>query len=286
VKASVQRALCSLALLSCATTDGSSAIAQTVQSRKADGDAPPSAVIDQAEQQLHQTFTNLQFEDFGPAPVKGPIYQATAGGRIIYYAPQSEHLLFAAVYDRNGVNVTALAQDASARKKLGSLDPAKALVIGPAGAPTVIEFTDPECPYCRALEKFWLAKAAEGKPVRRLVYFVSGIHPKAAAKSEHILCSPDKEAEFKAIYAGAEPAKLRTCAAGHAKVEADAMAVHKIGITGTPTLIVDGKLVSGFQQGELEKFLEDHAKTPDASNFHSLKTDAVEAHSAKPDAKR
>ncbi|BAI99053.1 protein disulfide-isomerase [Sphingobium sp. TA15] len=209
----------------------------------------------EAEQQLHQTFTNLKFDDFGPAPVKGPIYQAIAGGKIIYYAPQSEHILLAAIYDKNGVNVTALAQDASTRRKLGVVDPAKALVIGPAGAPTVIEFTDPDCPYCRALEKFWAVKEAEGKPVRRLVYFVSGIHPEAAAKAEHILCSPDKAAEFKAIYAGAAPKELHKCLPGRSKVEADAEIVRQVGISGTPTLIVDGRVISGFQQGELEEFL-------------------------------
>jgi thiol:disulfide interchange protein DsbC len=32
----------------------------------------------QAELRLHQTFSNLQFDEFGPAPVKGPIYQASA----------------------------------------------------------------------------------------------------------------------------------------------------------------------------------------------------------------
>src|SRR5690606_4057088 len=55
-----------------------------------------------AEQQLQQSFTNLQFEDFEPAPVHGPIYQASAGGKIIYYAPESEHLLFASIFDKNG----------------------------------------------------------------------------------------------------------------------------------------------------------------------------------------
>lgn len=266
MSAVMRRALQGLRVLACAATFASAALAQTVETPKIIAAEPLTEAAKQAEEQLRQTFTNLQFEDFGPAPVKGPIYQATAGGRILYYAPQSEHILFAAVYDKNGVNVTALAQDASARKKLGAIDPAKALVIGPAGAPTVIEFTDPECPYCRALQKFWIAKAAEGKPVRRLIYFVSGIHPQAAAKSEHILCSADKEAEFKAIYGGSQPSALRRCAFGHAKVEADAIAVQKIGITGTPTLIVDGKLVSGFQQGELERFLADHSAKPDAKH--------------------
>lgn len=214
-----------------------------------------SAAAD-AERQLRQTFTNLQFEEFGPAPVKGPIYQAIAGGRVIYFAPRSGHLLFAAVYDRNGVNVTAVAQDESARKRLGAIDPKQALLIGSAGAPQVIEFTDPDCPYCQALERFWIAKAAEGKPVQRLVYFVSGIHPDAAAKAEHILCSPDPQTEFRNIYAGAKPATLRRCAAGEKKVAADALTVRKMGVSGTPTLIVDGSLISGFQQAQLEAFLD------------------------------
>lgn len=215
-----------------------------------------------AQRQLHQTFTNLQFEDFEPAPVKGTIYQAVAGGRVIYYAPASEHILFAAVYDRNGVNVTALTQEASARKRLKFVDPAQALAIGPKDAPTVIEFTDPDCPYCRALEKFWAVKAAEGKPVRRLIYFVSGIHPEAAAKAEHILCSADQEAALHAIYAGAEPKVLTKCDAGAAKVRADTETVRKLGVGGTPTLIVDGKLISGFQQGELENFLDQPRNQP------------------------
>lgn len=209
----------------------------------------------QAQRQLRQTFTNLQFEDFGPAPVKGPLYQAMAGGRIIYYAPQSEHILFAAVYDRNGVNLTALSQDASTRKRLAAIDPGQALVLGPAGAPQVIEFTDPDCPYCQALERFWTTKGAEGKSVQRLVYFVSGIHPEAAAKAEHILCSPDPAAAFKAIYAGARPASLLTCSKGAQKLAADAKTVSAMAVTGTPTLFVDGKLISGFQQAELEAFL-------------------------------
>jgi thiol:disulfide interchange protein DsbC len=245
-------------LLSAAFLIAAPAAAQ--EAPAANAPEPLTGAAEQAQRQLRQTFTNLQFEEFGPSPVKGPIYQAMAGGRVLYFAPESGHLLFAAVYDRNGVNVTALAQDMSARKRLGAIDPKQALVIGPAGARQVIEFTDPDCPYCQALERFWLAKAAEGKPVRRLVYFVSGIHPEAAAKAEHILCSPNPEAAFTAIYAGNRPATLLKCAAGAAKVAADARTVKAMGVAGTPTLFVGGKLVSGFQQAELEAFVAEPVK--------------------------
>ena len=72
-----------------------------------------------------------------------------------------------------------------------------------------------------------MAKEAEGKPVQRLVYFVSGIHPQAAAKAEHILCSPDPQATFKAVYAGAQPASLLKCRAGAEKVSRDADTVRQ-----------------------------------------------------------
>ncbi|MCW2338190.1 thiol:disulfide interchange protein DsbC [Sphingobium sp. B2D3A] len=218
-----------------------------------------------AEQELRQTFTNLQFEEFGPAPLKGQVYQAIAGGRVIYFAPQSQHILFGAIYDKNGLNVTAMTQSASAQKRLGAIDPADALVIGPAGAPKVIEFTDPDCPYCQALERFWIAKASEGKPVQRLIYFVGVIHPEASAKAEHILCSPNKEAAFKAMYAGARPATLLKCKAGADKVARDAETVRRMGVSGTPTLFVDGKLINGFQQAELETFLTSKQAAPAGS---------------------
>lgn len=248
--------ICGAALL--ALLQPGAAFAKEDQGRTSDTALAKAA--DEAERQLQQTFTNLRFEDFGPSPVEGPIYQASAGGRIVYYAPQSEHILFATVYDRNGVNLTALAQEQGATRRLKAIDPAKALAIGSAGAPTVIEFTDPDCPYCQALDRFWAAKAAEGKPVRRLIFFVSGIHPTAAAKAEHILCSPDREAAFKAAYSGQSPAALAQCAQGRAKVADDAELVARIGISGTPTLIADGKLISGFQQAELEAFLDSHAR--------------------------
>lgn len=244
---------CSLALL----LGGNAAIAATDNDSNSKAEVKSlNAAAEAAQRQLHQTFTNLQFEEFEPAPVKGDIYQAIAGGRIVYYAPASEHILFATVYDKNGVNLTALAQEGSTRQRMRLVDPAQALAIGPKDAPSIIEFTDPDCTYCRALDKFWAAKAAEGKPVRRLIYFVTGIHPQGGAKAEHILCSPDKEAAFRAIYAGAAPTVLNTCEAGAAKVKADAETVRKLGIAGTPTLIADGKLISGFQQAELEAFLD------------------------------
>lgn len=215
-----------------------------------------SAAGEEAQRRLQQTFTNLKFEDFEAAPVKGAIYQAMAGGRLVYFAPESEHLIFASVFDRNGENLTALAESAATRRKLERIDVGQALTIGPEGAPEVVEFTDPDCPHCRSLDRFWAAKAAEGKPVRRRIFFVTGLHADAAGKAEHILCSADKAAAFEAIYAGSVPARLETCAEGRSKLRADTELVAQVGIAGTPTLIAGGQVISGFRQGEIEAFLD------------------------------
>jgi thiol:disulfide interchange protein DsbC len=79
------------ALLALLAVGGHDAQAQSSPASLPSAPLPDSTVLTdaarQAEQQLHQTFTNLHFEDFGPAPVTGPLYQASAGGKIIYYAP-------------------------------------------------------------------------------------------------------------------------------------------------------------------------------------------------------
>ena len=119
----------------------------------------------------------------------------------------------------------------------------------------MIEFTDPDCPFCRALHNYWATKESKGTHVRRLVFFVTGIHPEAAAKAEHILCSPDPAAEFASIYAGNRPATLRTCAAGADRLAAHTKMVHSIGVSGTPTLVLGGHVVAGFREPEIEAYL-------------------------------
>lgn len=68
------------------------AIASPALAQAASADASEEALGNaamQAERELRQTFTNLQFEEFGPAPVRGAIYQAIAGGRVSISLPRA-----------------------------------------------------------------------------------------------------------------------------------------------------------------------------------------------------
>ncbi|KAJ8138156.1 hypothetical protein OY671_008631, partial [Metschnikowia pulcherrima] len=62
----------------------------------------------------------------------------------------------------------------------------------------------------------------------------------------------------------------------------DAEIVRKLGIGGTPTSIVDGKLVSGFQQAELEAFLDGGKASANAAKSRPPRASADSDHPSMP----
>lgn len=219
--------------------------------------AASANAVSTVETKLRQSFQQLAITSFKPSPLKG-LYQAFIGDKIIYYSPEPELLFFGSIYDVSGKNLTANALQEALHSAIGSIDTSGALAIGPEDAPTIIEFSNPECGYCQALERFWKAKEAEGYTFRRLIFFVAPPNfPNAAKTAEHILCSPDPAAEMTAVYGGALPTALLSCETGREQLRAHSQMAGDAGVSGTPTLIVDGRVISGFRTAELQAFLDE-----------------------------
>lgn len=199
------------------------------------------------------TFQNLSVVDFRASPLPG-LFQADIGGHIVYYSPDPELIIFGQMFDRSGVDLTALALEETQGKRADLVDLSKALVLGPAGAPEIVEFSNPDCGYCRMLNNFIRTEAEQGRPIRRKVIFAAYAE-QSQRKVEHILCSDDPEKAFDEIYGGASPKHLRMCAKGHELALAHAQMSKSVGVQGTPTLWLDGRTVEGFRQGELMAFL-------------------------------
>ncbi len=219
--------------------------------------------VETTQERMKTTFHNLSITDYRPSPIPG-LFQADIGGRIVYYFPGTDNegaetqvgemLVFGQIFDASGVDLTSQALQQTQQRKMAEIDLGLALTLGPEGAPEFVEFTNPDCGYCRLLNNFVGSQIELGQPVRRKVIFASYTE-QSLKKAEHILCSADREAAYNEIYGGAAP-ELLSCPEGRKTAEAHAQMSRAIGIQGTPTVWLDGRPVEGFRQGEIMAFLQ------------------------------
>jgi thiol:disulfide interchange protein DsbC len=189
---------------------------------------------------------SINVEDVEKSPIEG-IYEIVAnkGSIVFYYAPKSELIIFGEIYDKNKKSLTQEKRDQLQTNKLTDIPLDKAIKIG-TGKNKVIEFTDPDCPYCRQAAEYF-----KNKNVTKYVYLIPivQLHPKAEEKAKYILAAEDK---VKAYYEVMSGAKDKDDLSGQ-KISKDVNDMYqaqqsignKIGITGTPAFWINGKYVPG-----------------------------------------
>jgi protein-disulfide isomerase len=156
---------------------------------------------------------------------------------------------------------------------------------GPAAAPvTIIEFSDFECPYCGAL--FPTLKQVENNYADkiRIVYRqfpLTNIHPHAEKAAEASLCAFEQQHfwEFhdsmfgnqrelsvpdlkqRAVNLKLDTAKFNECLdSGReaAAIQSDIQEGARAGVTGTPAMFINGRLLSGNQPySEIKEVIDD-----------------------------
>lgn len=156
---------------------------------------------------------------------------------------------------------------------------------GPANAPvTIVEFSDFECPYCGGLYPT-LKQVEKAYPQQvRIVYRqfpLTNIHPYAQKAAEASLCANDQQKfwEFhdsmfenqrelsvadlkqRAVDLKLDSKVFNQCldSGRHAAaIQADLQEGSKYGVTGTPALFINGRLLSGNQPfAEIRDVIED-----------------------------
>ena len=136
--------------------------------------------------------------------------------------------------------------------KLLPLD--KAIVSGDKKARQMIAvFTDPDCPYCRKLEK--TLKELKGVKVYTFLYPLESLHPKAKAKSEAIWCSSNRHKMLQKVMLENFEPDAASCKTPVAEIAALGQ---KLNISGTPAIItVDGRRMNGAPRSvkDLEAWL-------------------------------
>lgn len=201
------------------------------------------AALNKALQQFSMTLPKTGIDTFKPSPIPG-LYQVGAGPQVFYFSPDG-YLVFGEIWSQDGKNITAQAREEIIQANVAKLPLEKALTIG-SGPHQVIEFTDPDCPFCRKLDQM----LAERTDITRHIFFfpLESIHTSARAKARYILCSQDQDAAMREIYQGRldnQPIPQVGDCDADVLIDEHLRAGGSVGVRGTPTLWIDGQRTQG-----------------------------------------
>jgi len=159
---------------------------------------------------------------------------------------------------------------------------------GPGNAAVnIVEFADFECPYCGALFSTLKKIESDYKDKLNVVYYqfpLVSIHPHAQKAAEASLCANEQgkfwqihdemfndqqnlsvdELKKKAAKLGMDSEKFNACLDADkyfADIRKDVVEGSKNGISGTPAMFINGRLLVGNQSyGDIQKIIEDELR--------------------------
>lgn len=133
------------------------------------------------------------------------------------------------------------------------IDFSKAIVIG-SGPKQVVEFTDPDCPFCRKAAKYF-----EGRSDVTQYIFLWPLprHPKAKEKAQFILSQHDKPKAYHDVMSGRMDGQqdFAITPAGIKLQQEQYEIVKKNSVKATPTFMLFGRIIEGFDQKRIEEAL-------------------------------
>ncbi|WP_246152982.1 thioredoxin fold domain-containing protein [Oryzomonas rubra] len=129
----------------------------------------------------------------------------------------------------------------------------KAIVIG-SGPKKVVEFTDPDCPFCRKAAKFF---AGRTDVTQYIFFWPLPRHPKAKEKAQFILSQHDKAKAYHDVMSGKLDSQqtFTITPAGIKLQEEQYEIVKKNNVSATPTFMLFGRIIEGFDQKKIEEAL-------------------------------
>jgi len=213
-----------------------------------------AASSEKIEETFKAAFPRVPFDTIKPTDIKG-VYEVSKGSELVYFIADPGYLFIGDIVSKEGKSLTEERKGALSAEKAKDLPLDKAIKIG-SGKNTIVEFTDPDCPYCRKAAEFLEQK----KDVTRYVFFLPlPMHPDAENKIKYIFCAEDKVKAYEDAMKGKlDDLKYEKCekpdAVGLLNLHKEIAG--KMGINGTPFFVVNGKkAVTGANMPEIEAAL-------------------------------
>lgn len=204
---------------------------------------------------LKKAYPNISAERVRESEIEG-LYEVVAGGSVLYFAPRGNYMVFGEIWTPEGKSVTASRREELVSRQLQSLPLDQAIRIG-KGPNIVIEFTDPDCPFCRKAAEFF----RERTDVTRFVFFspLVQLHPDAEKKAAWVLAAKDRTKAYHEVMSGRKDRDAFPTPAAEASglVARHRQLAARMGVMGTPMFWVNGRAVQGANIPLLEGLLRE-----------------------------
>jgi thiol:disulfide interchange protein DsbC len=228
----------------------------TLFAKSGNGKPSPETV----KQELQKVFPRLSVAEVNETPLPN-IYEIVGeNDQIIYYSPKG-YLIFGEIWTTNGTSITAekrmTMQEKRISKVLETLPLDKAIKIG-NGTKTVIEISDPFCPFCRRTHEV----LKNYKDITKYVFFlpIKGEH--SIKGIAYIVCSSNPAQKYDEVFSGKADdqiekfnitpdcqQKVENILNEHVKV------AQMLQVRGAPYFIINKKPVVGANIPLIEKLL-------------------------------
>lgn len=203
---------------------------------------------------LTERFPGADIHAINPTPIPG-LFEVYANSSIIYVDAQADYMLSGPLKDtKTKTNLTQKNLEAMQTIDFASLPMEQAILTRRGnGERTLVVFSDPDCPFCRGLEKE-LAQI-DNISIYTFLYPLEELHPGASAKADAIWCAPDRaQAWSDYMLQGKLAAPASACATPVRDIGKLAI---RLGMMGTPAIVFsNGKRVDGvISAAEIESRL-------------------------------
>lgn len=209
---------------------------------------------------IQSTFPKQKLTSISKTPMPG-VYEVVVGDHILYTDENATYFITEGnLWDvKEQRNLTAERKDELERIDFTSLPLELAIKdVRGNGSRKVAVFSDPDCPFCKRLEKESLRDLDDVTIYTFL--FPLPMHPDAPAKSKVIWCSPDKTKAWQNwMVKGFLPQSGGNCTAPLEKISSLAK---RLGVDSTPILFfTDGSRLRGaYPADEVAQALENATK--------------------------
>src|SRR3990172_7926955 len=211
---------------------------------------------------LEERMPGVKIGQINPGPMPG-LFEVVVNGINVIYTDKKGELAFIGnvVNLKTKESLTKKRSEELAFVDFSQIPLTQAIVkVKGDGSRKLVVFSDPDCPYCKQLEKE--LAFLDNVTIYVMLYPLEELHPDARKKSEAVGCSSDRaKAWDNLMLYGKEPA----AATGECKTSLDEIhaLAQRLSITGTPGLVFqNGKLVPGALKTEqIEALLTAAAKS-------------------------